>query len=78
MAAKTDKKLDTVGLFCPEPVFRTRLELDEMEIGQTLEVVADDPAAESDIQSLVKYLEQELVSSSKEGSNIRILIKKIK
>jgi tRNA 2-thiouridine synthesizing protein A len=78
MAAKIDKKLDTVGLFCPEPVFRTRLELDDMEIGQTLEVVADDPAAESDIQSLVKYLEQELIYSSKEGSNIRILIKKIK
>ena len=78
MTANIDKKLDTVGLFCPEPVFRTRLTLDEMEIGQTLEVVADDPAAESDIQSLAKHLEQELVSSSKEGNTIRILIKKIK
>ena len=78
MTTKIDKKLDTVGLFCPEPVFRTRLALDEIEIGQTLEVVADDPAAESDIQSLVKYLEQELVYSSKEGSVIRFLIKKIK
>jgi TusA-related sulfurtransferase len=75
---KIDKKLDTVGLFCPEPVFRTRLALDDMEIGQILEVVADDPAAESDIQSLVKYLEQELVHSSKVEGNIRILIKKIK
>ena len=49
-----------------------------MEIGQTLEIIADDPAAESDIQSLAKHLEQELVSSSKEGNIIRILIKKIK
>jgi tRNA 2-thiouridine synthesizing protein A len=73
-----DRKLDTLGLFCPEPVFRTRLALDDMEIGQTLEVVADDPAAESDIQSLVKYLEQELVNSSREDGKIRILIKKIK
>ena len=78
MTDRIDRKLDTVGLFCPEPVFRTRIALDDMEIGQTLEVVADDPAAESDIQSLVKYLEQELVSSSKEGNTIRILIKKIK
>jgi len=77
MTARIDKKLDTLGLFCPEPVFRTRLALDGMEIGETLEVIADDPAAESDIQSLVKYLEQELVSSSKEGSIIRILIKKV-
>jgi TusA-related sulfurtransferase len=78
VTVKVDKKLDCLGLYCPEPVFRTRLALDEMEIGETLEVVSDDPAAESDINSLVKYLEQEIVSSAKEGSTIRILIKKIK
>ncbi len=77
MAAKIYKKLDTLGLYCPEPVFRTRLALDEMEIGQILEVVADDPAAEADINSLVKYTGQELVSISKEGNILRILIKKI-
>ncbi len=77
MSVKIDKKLDTLGLFCPEPVFRTRLAIDEMEIGQILEVVADDPAAESDINSLVKHTGQELISSSKDGNTIRILIKKI-
>ena len=78
MTTKVDRRLDCLGLYCPEPVFRTRLELDEMEVGETLEVVADDPAAESDIQSLVKHLEQEILSSSKEGNTIRILIKKVK
>ena len=73
-----DKTLDCLGLYCPEPVFRTRLELDEMKVGETLEVLADDPAAESDIQSLVKYLEQEIISSKKEGNTTRILIRKIK
>lgn len=77
MAAKIDKKLDCVGLYCPEPVFNTRLALDEMEIGQTIEVSADDPAAESDIQNLVKHLGQEIVSTTKEGSTIKIVIKKI-
>jgi len=75
---KVDKTLDCLGLYCPEPVFRTRLELDEMNVGETLEVLADDPAAESDIQSLVKYLEQEIISSKKEGNTTRILIRKIK
>jgi len=78
MTTKIDKKLDCLGLYCPEPVFKTRLALDEMEIGETLEVVADDPAAESDIHSLVKHLGQEIVSSNKEGNIIRILIKKTK
>lgn len=78
VTAKVNKKLDCLGLYCPEPVFRTRLAIDELEIGENLEVVADDPAAESDINSLVKHLGQEIVSSTKEGNTIRILIKKIK
>ncbi len=78
MSTKKDKKLDCLGLYCPEPVFQTRIALDELEIGETLEVVADDPAADSDIHSLVKNLGQEIVSSTKEGNTIRIVIKKIK
>ena len=78
MNAKADKTLDCVGLYCPEPVFRTRMELDELKVGEVLEVLADDPAAESDIRSLVKNLEQEIVSISKEGSAVRILIRKVK
>jgi len=78
MNTKTDKKLDCVGLYCPEPVFNTRLALDEMEIGETMEVTADDPAAESDIQNLVKHLGQEIISTSKENNVVKIVIKKIK
>jgi tRNA 2-thiouridine synthesizing protein A len=78
MKVKPDRMLDCIGLYCPEPVFKTRLELDELKLGETLEVLADDPAAESDIRSLVKNLEQELVSVSKEGSTVHILIKKVK
>ncbi len=78
MNTKPDRTLDCLGLYCPEPVYKTRLELDELKVGETLEVLADDPAAESDIRSLVKNLEQELVSVSKEGNAVRILIKKVK
>ena len=78
MKSKPDRTLDCVGLYCPEPVFKTRLELDEMKIGETLEVLADDPAAESDIRSLVKNLEQELVSVVRKGDQVQIMIKKVK
>ena len=40
-----DRNLDCVGLYCPEPVFRTRQEIDKLEVGEVLEVLADDPAA---------------------------------
>lgn len=78
MKIKPNKTLDCLGLYCPEPVFKTRMELDEMEIGEVLEVVADDPAAEADIRSLAKHLEQEVLSVSKEGDKVHILIKKAK
>ena len=78
MNIKADKKIDCLGLFCPEPVFKTRMQIDEMEIGETLEVIADDPAAKSDIENLAKNLGQEIVESVQEGDVTRIIIKKVK
>ena len=75
---KPNRTLDCLGLYCPEPVFRVRLELDKMRIGEVVEVLADDPAAEEDIKSLVKRLEQELINTRKEGNTIHFLIKKVK
>lgn len=78
MDRKPDKTLDCLGLYCPEPVFKTRMQLDEMKVGETLEVSADDPAAESDIRSLVKNLGQELLDVKRVDNEVRILIKKVR
>ena len=75
---KPSRNLDCVGLYCPEPVFRTRQEIDKLEVGQVLEVIADDPAAEEDIPRLVKRLEQQLVEMRKEKDQFHFLIKKVK
>ena len=77
-SVKPNRTLDCLGLYCPEPVFRVRLELDKMKIGEVVEVLADDPAAEEDIKSLVKRLEQQLINTRKEGNTIHFLIKKVK
>ena len=76
--SKPDRTLDCLGLYCPEPVFKTRVELDEMKVGETLEVLADDPAAESDIRSLVKNLGQELVDVTKKRDTVQIIIRKVR
>lgn len=73
---KPDRNLDCVGLYCPEPVFRTRQEIDKMEPGDVLEVVADDPAAEEDIPRLVDRLGLKLLEMHKESDLIHFLIKK--
>jgi len=75
---KPNRTLDCLGLYCPEPVFRVRIELDKMNVGDVLEVLADDPAAEEDIQSMVKRLEQQLLNLKKDGNTLRFLIKKVK
>ena len=78
MKTKPDRTIDCLGLYCPEPVYRTRVELDNMQAGQILELMADDPAAETDIPSLVRRLGHQLLSTSKEGNSIRFLIRKVK
>ncbi|NIP67248.1 hypothetical protein GWN63_03735 [Candidatus Bathyarchaeota archaeon] len=75
---KVDEKLDCLGLYCPEPVFRTRKELDKLSVGQVLEVIADDPAAEGDIKRLTKRLDQQLLQIRKEKDEFHFFIKKVK
>ena len=78
MKTKSTRTLDCLGLYCPEPVYKTRMELDDMKIGEILEILADDPAAEEDIRSLAKNLGQEILNITKDGSTLRILIKKVR
>lgn len=68
------KVVDCIGLYCPEPVFRARKALEEAEVGETIEICADDPASESDIPVLVKKLGQELLSVEKEGDVFKFVI----
>jgi TusA-related sulfurtransferase len=73
---KADATLDCIGLFCPIPIARTREEIDKLEIGQVLEVEADDPAAEEDIKRWAKHTEHEILSFKKEGNILTFLIRK--
>ena len=78
MSEKPDRSLDCIGLYCPEPVFRTRLALDDLQVGQVLEVTADDPAAEEDIKRLVRRLGHEILELESDSGEVRFLIKKLK
>lgn len=75
---KPDRTLDCLGLYCPEPIFRTREEMDKLEKGQVLEITADDPAAEEDIKFWARTTGQEILDFKKEGYKITFLIRKAK
>ena len=70
------KTIDCIGLYCPEPVFRTREEISSISPGQILEVLADDPASESDIRSWAKHTGHELLSIEKVDGGFRFLIRR--
>jgi TusA-related sulfurtransferase len=69
-------QLDTRGLFCPEPVFRTKTAMDKLADGEVLELWADDPAAEEDISRWAKRTGNEVLSIRKEGKDLIFLIKR--
>jgi TusA-related sulfurtransferase len=71
-----DCRLDCVGLFCPMPILKTREALKGMAIGQTLEMLADDPAAEADMKSWTTRTGHALVAIEKHGAVFRFLVRK--
>lgn len=72
------KTVDVRGLYCPEPVFRTKIEMERLAIGDTIKVVADDPDSEEDISMWVKRNGHELLSVYKDSKDLEFLIKKAK
>ncbi len=70
--------LDCIGLYCPEPLFQTRESIDSIEIGEVLEVIADDPAAEEDLKRFAKRAGHEVVDLENDGVELRILLRRLK
>jgi len=72
------KIIDVRGLYCPEPVFRTKIEMEKMTIGEKIKVVADDPQSEEDISMWVNRNGHELISVDKKEADLEFIIKKAK
>ncbi len=70
--------LDCIGLYCPMPVLKTRQEMDKLAIGEILEVLADDPAAEEDLKAWAKRTGQKILEIEKTDEGMRFLIQKEK
>ncbi|HDH50046.1 MAG TPA: sulfurtransferase TusA family protein [Nitrospirae bacterium] len=53
---KADKKLDIKGVVCPYTLVKTRLAVEDIEVGQVLEVLLDYPeASESIPRAMLNY-----------------------
>jgi TusA-related sulfurtransferase len=70
--------LDCVGLYCPQPLFQTKQAIESIEVGEVLEVLADDPAADGDLHAFAKRAGHEIVAFEKEDGEMRFLIRRLK
>lgn len=73
---KPKQTLDCMGLYCPIPLFQTRSEIDKLEVGEVLEVLSDDSAAEEDLKRFAKRTGHEIIKFEKKDDCLRFLIKK--
>ncbi len=60
------------------PILKTRQEMDKLAVGDILEVLADDPAAEPDIKSWAKRAGQKILEIKKTAEGLKFVIEKTK
>ena len=75
---RAQRTLDCTGLYCPMPILNTRQEMDKLAVGEILEVLADDPAAEEDLKVWAKRTGQKILEINKTAECMRFLIQKTK
>ncbi|MBP2168708.1 sulfurtransferase TusA [Erwiniaceae bacterium BAC15a-03b] len=74
--ANPDQTLDALGLRCPEPVMMVRKAVRVMQEGETLLIIADDPATTRDIPGFCRFMEHTLLAQSVETTPYKYLLKK--
>ena len=75
-STQPDHTIDVLGLRCPEPLMMVRLKMRKIAAGETLLVVADDPATIRDIPSYCRFINHELVASKTDDTPFKYLIRK--
>ena len=73
MATQT---LDVRGVSCPMPIVRTSQAMQGLNLGDTLEVLATDRGAVTDVPSWCKTTGNQLVEQSEEDGVFRFVLRK--
>lgn len=71
-----DDELDTSGLSCPLPVLKAKKALASLQSGQTLRVIATDPASVQDFAAFCKQTGHGLLESHQTDGSFVFLLRK--
>ena len=66
--------LDLTGLKCPLPVLKARRAIKDLKLGDRLEVIASDPAAQLDFPHFCETSGHELMSMTPQGEGDDFII----
>ena len=69
--------LDALGKKCPIPIIMLAERIGEVRIGQTIEVLADDPAAKTDLPAWCALKSQEFVSATALSAGWSFLVRRV-
>jgi len=75
---KADATLDCIGLYCPVPIYNTANKLKELELGQVLEILADDEGIKEDMPAWCRTTGNELLGIEEEAGQYKAYVKKSK
>lgn len=67
-----DGTVDAVGLFCPMPVVKLKLEMETLEPGKIVELLADDAGVQEDLPAWCKETGNDLLSLKKNEEGVFI------
>ena len=70
------EKLDARGMNCPLPILKTRKAINQMNIGEVLEVTSTDPGSVKDMAAFCEQTGNRLVSSNEANNSYVFLIEK--
>ena len=71
-----DNVLDCVGLYCPMPIIQTKEQVDEMEQGEVLEIVADDKGILSDMPAWCESTGNEFLGAQEIDGEYHVFVRK--
>jgi TusA-related sulfurtransferase len=75
---EVDETLDCFGLLCPMPIIQTAQKIEEMRVGEVLEVVSTDEGIKEDMAAWCRQTGQEYLGLEEEKGIIKVYVKKIK
>ncbi len=74
-----DVELDCRGLRCPLPIIRLANNIGDIAVGQTMAVVATDPAARSDVPAWCRMRGQEYVGEDTANDGVpRYVVRRVR